>query len=1152
MRKQSLFIGIISVIMMLSLSAAVSANGGVCDASIIPNCDFDHSGTDASIAPWLPTNVRYTDQNYALTPSAWIQQVDQGASGVWATASVKQTITIPNQAKTLEWNLCTNCWASGMTHQDKNSVEIKLGGVSVYSGHVDETGTPTISVDISSHAGKTEELELILYGGNVYMGMTSNWVNIPITDSDGDGVADNLDNCVSVANPDQKDTDMDGIGDACDTKCIRFSACIDGSDYLTVTDGELSLRHGSWSQIGETHNSDCPAAWNHRIYLDEINDGTNDDGIDYKVDEQSDKSYLIYNWDRTTLIGPSLPVGIDALTSFTWIAGRHNDPKHITWNGINQIKFDDNSPPGGFVYTVDLCGGPTQPHNSPPDVEIDTAFSGSEGVPVSFAATATDADGDTLTYLWDFGDGYTSSEQNPTHAYANDGDYTATLTVSDGTDPVINTITVSIANTVPTVNAGSGGHIAEGEAFTSSGSFTDPGADSWTATVNYGDGTGSQLLVLNPDKTFDLSHIYANDGVYTVTVTINDGKGSGSDTVSVTVDNVAPSVTSFTADETSVKEGETVKFTLVFTDPGADSWSLIVDYNDGSAPETLKGGSKTFEFSHTFIDESTGPSITLSDGDGGSVSSSCAVNVENVAPIITTDVNPPAIDEGSTFSSSGSFTDPGADSWTATVDYGDGSGSQPLSLNSDKTFTLSHLYADNGEYTVKVEVNDNDGGVGSVEFKVTVNNVAPAVNAISDATINEGSKFTSSVSFIDPGADTWTARINYGDESADETLVLTGKTFSISHVYVDNRATPYTVTVTVTDKDGATGTDAAAVSVNNVAPTSSITNNGPKNEGSAVTVSFGVVTDPGSLDTFKYSFDWNNDGTYDVVDQVASSADHTWYDNGVFTVKAKVSDKDGGFNEYTTSVTVNNVAPTVTITGPKTWVVPIGSVTFAGSFTDPGTADTHTAKWYFDDAQSDGIVTETPNSGTGTVSLTKTFATGVYNVKLTVTDDDGGVDTATQYNGVDAILVVYDPNGGFVTGGGWIISPAGAYKADLTMTGKANFGFVSKYNKGATVPNGETEFQFQAGNLNFHSSSYDWLVISGQKAVYKGVGTINGAGTYAFVLSAIDGQQDKFRIKIWDKNQGNAVVYDNLLKANAADDDDPPTAIGGGSIVIHK
>ena len=143
-----------------------------------------------------------------------------------------------------------------------------------------------------------------------------------------------------------------------------------------------------------------------------------------------------------------------------------------------------------------------------------------------------------------------------------------------------------------------------------------------------------------------------------------------------------------------------------------------------------------------------------------------------------------------------------------------------------------------------------------------------------------------------------------------------------------------------------------------------------------------------------------------------------------------------------------------------------------------------------------------------------------------------------------------------MTGGGWIDSPAGAYAPNPSLAGKAKFGFVSKYKKGADIPTGTTEFQFRAGDLNFHSSSYQWLVVAGHKAKYKGDGAINGVGNYGFMLSAIDEaltpstDVDRFRIKIWDKDDGDTIVYDNQM--DVADDADPTTAIGGGNIVIHK
>ena len=134
-------------------------------------------------------------------------------------------------------------------------------------------------------------------------------------------------------------------------------------------------------------------------------------------------------------------------------------------------------------------------------------------------------------------------------------------------------------------------------------------------------------------------------------------------------------------------------------------------------------------------------------------------------------------------------------------------------------------------------------------------------------------------------------------------------------------------------------------------------------------------------------------------------------------------------------------------------------------------------------------------------------------------------------------------------GGGWIDSPEGAFALMPSLSGKANFGFVSKYQNGASVPTGNMQFHFNAGSLNFQSTSYDWMVISGgRKAQYKGAGTINGSSSYNFMLTAIDGDRDKFRIRIW--SDSNGLIYDNQL--NSPDSADPTTVLGGGNIVIHR
>jgi hypothetical protein len=250
-------------------------------------------------------------------------------------------------------------------------------------------------------------------------------------------------------------------------------------------------------------------------------------------------------------------------------------------------------------------------------------------------------------------------------------------------------------------------------------------------------------------------------------------------------------------------------------------------------------------------------------------------------------------------------------------------------------------------------------------------------------------------------------------------------------------------------------------------------------------------------------------------------------------------------------VTVRETMPVViAVTGPSA-PQPVGSsVAVSAAFIDAGVNDTHTASIDWGDGTSDaGAVSE--SLGTGAVSASHVYTVaGVYAVTVTVTDN-----TALSAFGTYQYVVVYDPSGGFVTGGGRLNSPAGAYVANSSLTGTATFGFVSKYLKGATVPTGNTEFQFSVAHFNFHATAIEWLVISGAKGQYKGSGTVNGSGNYGFILTATDGAisggggSDKFRIKIWDAN-GGGVVYDNMI--DAPDTADPSTVIGGGDIVIHK
>jgi hypothetical protein len=201
-----------------------------------------------------------------------------------------------------------------------------------------------------------------------------------------------------------------------------------------------------------------------------------------------------------------------------------------------------------------------------------------------------------------------------------------------------------------------------------------------------------------------------------------------------------------------------------------------------------------------------------------------------------------------------------------------------------------------------------------------------------------------------------------------------------------------------------------------------------------------------------------------------------------------------------------------------------------------------------------GSISETATSVDGVA----TFTLGKLAVNLYPVTAQAGGCTISEV----VFLPIYDPNGGFVTGGGWIDSPPGAMTgAKEEVVGKANFGFNAKYKTGKNNTNevdGNTNFQFKAGDLHFSSSAHHdmSLVISGAKATYTGTGTVNGVGNHKFRVVAIDGQVsggggvDKFRIMIWDHNSSSTLLYDN--KRGISESSDDATEIGGGSIVIHK
>jgi Ca2+-binding RTX toxin-like protein len=274
-----------------------------------------------------------------------------------------------------------------------------------------------------------------------------------------------------------------------------------------------------------------------------------------------------------------------------------------------------------------------------------------EGTAITLAATT---DAGSPSFAWtvtrDGTEVTTSSDPGFTFTPEDDGTFVVSLTVT-GTDPADPTLTGSasdsettqVINVAPEVTVPADATIDEGGTFTGSGSFTDPGtSDTWTATVDYGDGTGAQPLTLNADNTFDLNHVYTAGGTFTVTVAVTDDDGgSGTGSFVVTAVNVPPVVT-VSGPSIGVR-GQPLPFTLTATDSQADmdaGFTFEIDWGDGSPVEQIQGQSGTAA-THAFAEEGTFTiTVTATDQDGAASDPvSQTVEIE-AAAIIDDPLNP--------------------------------------------------------------------------------------------------------------------------------------------------------------------------------------------------------------------------------------------------------------------------------------------------------------------------------------------------------------------------------------------------------------------------------------------------------------------------------------------------------------------------------
>jgi hypothetical protein len=356
-----------------------------------------------------------------------------------------------------------------------------------------------------------------------------------------------------------------------------------------------------------------------------------------------------------------------------------------------------------------------------------------------------------------------------------------------------------------------------------------------------------------------------------------------------------------------------------------------------------------------------------------------------------------------------------------------------------------------------------------------------------------------------------------------------------------------TVTLTVVDVNNVSASATANVTVEDITPPMVITKN--------------IIIQLDELGVASITAEDVHESSSDACGIAAMELDIVKFgcDNiGDNSVLLNVTDNNGNMTSEPVIVTVENDTPVlISLDVPSGPIVLNEEINVSAVYEDVNLAS---AIWEWSDGTtSAGII----SAGNITGSHTYTEP-GVFTISLLIKDICG----QTAQESFDYIVIV-DPNGAFVTGGGYLMSPKGAFVGDESISGKAHFAFVAKYKKDkkgkedkdhdshndySKMPHGVTVFYLKEAKIKFKSKSVDWLMVNGNVAMYQGTGKIKKDPTdYRYQVSVIDDghgkkAEDKYRFQLWDIASG-ALVYDNQLgdgaNANATQ------VIDRGAIVIH-
>jgi uncharacterized repeat protein (TIGR01451 family) len=656
------------------------------------------------------------------------------------------------------------------------------------------------------------------------------------------------------------------------------------------------------------------------------------------------------------------------------------------------------------IVNATLLASDGEPPNQRPTAVVAGPTTAVEGDTVTLSATgSTDADGTIATVQWDLdGDGTfettvagVGAEVSVTRA--DDTTVTVGLRVTDDDGAVgTTTHTIRFANAAPVVTLADD-LLVDGAQVTRTGSVDDVGtADTHTATVDRGDGTGAVPLTLTPAGpgryTFALDLEYTTAGTRTVTITVCDDdhapgaqppvEGCDAETFPVTIvlPNRPPVATPGTV---TTRVNQSVAIRLAGTDPDDDDLTALVVV--GPTNGTLSGTPPELQYTpdpgYVGSDRLT---FTVSDGEATSEPAEITITVRagNVAPTAAV-TGPTSAIEGDTVTLT-AVGSADVDGSVALVEWDlddDGTFDPPVA-GIDTPVTVTRR--DDGDVTVGLRITDDEGAVGTTSHVVRFSNAVPVIALADDLAVADG-RVTRTGVVTDAGLDdTHDATIDVDTGDTDPAVPLTlvpdgpGRyTFAIDHTYASPG--PRTVSITVCDDDHDPTADppvagcATATFVVDVppprvnqAPTAVITGPTTALEGETIVLSAEASTDDRTI--VSYAWDIGDDGT---TDGTGVTLPVTARDDGAVTVALEVTDDEGATATTTHLVTFRDVAAQIVL-GDDLVIADDGTVTRSGRIVDPGLDDVHavTVDW------GDGSPVETVTVVDRSFQLRHRYATG--------------------------------------------------------------------------------------------------------------------------------------------------------------------------------